>query len=231
MELTYFDYFIFTIMIFFTLLGFLRGFIKEFFSLITWIGSAFLVILLRPVITNLILQKISNELFANISSSILIFVIAIIGLSILTSNVSRIITMKFPSSINASLGIVFGFTKSFIISSLIFTTIINIFDEGFSLKEKQGPKWLKESITYKPLSFGAYFILPLINPVLYEFKENYNSDKDNDSSEEDTKSKIDQNSDVLRRIDEKEKSDDKKKENDGYNKDQMEKLDHLIDLI
>lgn len=144
--------------------------------------------------------------------------------------------MKLPSSINVTLGTAFGFVKSFIISSLIFVSVINIYNDGFTLKEKYGPKWLQKSITYRPLSFGAYFILPLVNPILDDIKNNYSYDEKDtseDKKSEDTKSQIDEKSDLLRRIDDKQKSDEtpKTKDGEGYNKDQIEKLDHLIDLI
>lgn len=228
-DLTYFDYFIFLIMLFLTLLGLLRGFIRELFSLLTWIGSGTLTIALRPVITNLISQKISNTILANAISSLLIFVIAIIGLSILTSNISKTITTKFPSSINITLGIAFGFAKGFIISSLIFATIINIFDDGFNLKDKFGPGWLQKSATYKPLSFGAYLILPVVDPILNEMKSDYSvSDEDIEKKgiKNDAKEKIN----LLKTNDKEKTTNDNKKEEDGYTKDQIDKLDHLIDL-
>ena len=210
-----------------TLLGLLRGFIRELFSLLTWIGSASLVIALRPVITDLISQKISNIILANAVSSLLIFIIAIIGLSILTSNISKTITTKFPSSINITLGIAFGFMKSFIISSLIFATIINIFDDGFNLEDKFGQGWLQKSATYKPLSFGAYLILPVFDPILNEMKENY-SISDKDLEEKGIKNEAKEKLDLIKTKDEEKTTDDKEK--DGYTKDQIDKLDHLIDL-
>ncbi len=228
MDLTYFDYFIFLIIFFLTLVGLLRGFIKELFSLLTWIGSGILIVVLRPVITNLILQKISNTILANIISSSLIFIIAIIGLSVLTSNISKTITTKFPSSINITLGIAFGFMKGFIISSLIFATIINIFDDGFSLEEKFGPGWLQRSTTYKPLSFGAYFILPIVDPLLNEMKDNY-SVSDEEIEKNSIKDHLNEKL-IPSKADKKDDKSDKKEEKNGYSKDQIEKLDHLIDL-
>ncbi|MDD2839539.1 MAG: CvpA family protein [Rickettsiales bacterium] len=226
MNLTYFDYFIFLIMFFLTLLGLLRGLIRELFSLLTWIGSGTLIVALRPIITNLILQKISNPLIANAISSSLIFIIAIVGLSILASNLSKTITTKIPSSINMTLGIAFGFTKGFIISSLIFATIINIFDDGFNLKDKFGPGWLQKSATYRPLSFGAFLILPVVDPILNEMKGTYSipsEDLDKKVLNKNTKKETE-----LIKIEDEKKS--KKEKDEGYTKDQIDKLDHLIDL-
>ncbi len=258
MSLTLFDYLVFAIMIFFMFLGLLRGFIRELSSLANWIGSGLLTVLLRPIVNDLISSKISNSVASNVVSSIIIFVIAIIGLSILTSNIARAINTKFPSSINITLGLAFGFTKGFLICSLIFATILNLFGDTDDLSSKSGPKWLQASQTYRPLSFGAYIILPFADSILGQIKEKYlipesNDKEENDSKTNDSNDKFDSlrrykndydeinnlldKADKLRSPKQSEQSStDQQKENTqkdsgGYKKDQMNKLNHLIDIL
>lgn len=246
MDLTVFDYLIFGIMIFFMLLGLLRGFIRELSSLINWIGSGLLTVLLRPIINTLMSSKISNPVISNMISSTVIFIITIIGLSILTSHLAKIINTKFPSSINITLGLAFGFTKGFLISSFIFATILNLFGDTDNLSLKSGPKWLQDSQTYRPLSFGAYVILPFTDSILGQIKEKYSATE----SKEEKKDELDNKIDSMRRykdnydtindlLDKKEKLKQKedsknnieKKDEGGYKKDQMDKLNHLIDIM
>lgn len=222
MDFTTFDYIIFSILGFFTLIGLIKGFIVELFSFLSWAGSIALTIFLRPVIANMILEKTSNTMLANIIAGGLIFVLTIIGLSILTSNLARKFTTKFPTSINITLGIAFGFLKGFLISLLIFISMINIFSDSFNFDKDVGPKWFRNSAVYVPLSFATSFIFPSINPIIDEMKGDFlKKDKDNET--------------LKRFIIEKteDKKDDKKDENDdgGYKKNQVEKLEHLIDLI
>ena len=223
MDFTTFDYIIFSILGFFTLIGLIRGFIVELFSCLSWAGSITLTIFLRPVIANMILEKTSNTMLANIIAGGLIFVLTIIGLSILTSNLARKFTTKFPTSINITLGIAFGFLKGFLISLLIFISLINILTDSFSFDKNVGPKWFKDSAVYVPLSFAASFVFPSINPVIDEMKSDFlKKDRDNETLKRfiiDKTEKDDQN----------EKEDEK--DNGGYKKNQMDKLEHLIDLI
>lgn len=227
MDFTVFDYIIFSILGFFTLIGLVRGFIIELFSFLTWVGSILLTALLRPVILNIVLQKTSNIMLANIITVGILFVIIIVGFSVLTSNISRKITTKFPISINITLGIAFGFLKGFVISTLIFITIIDVFTDNFTFDKEVGPKWLRNSASYTPLSFGASFVLPSISPFFDNMKQNLNKTK-----------KEEKNNDSLQRFilekteDKKDDQDkEEKKDQGGYNKNQVEKLEHLIDLI
>lgn len=240
--MTLFDYIVFGIIGFFTLLGLVRGFIRELSSILSWVGSAFLTVLLRPVFNEVISQKISNPMLSNAVSSFLVFVVAIVALSILISNIARSINAKFPSSINITLGMAFGFTKGFLISSLIFATVLSMFGDTDDLSSKSGPKWLQDSQTYRPLSFGAYLILPFANSMLGEIKQQYNTPK----VEEDETENFDDKIDTLRRykedvdtvnkildkIDTKKDTDNQNsEESGGYKKEQMEKLNRLIDII
>jgi len=240
---TLFDYLILSIMLFFSFLGLLRGFIRELFSLINWVGSGILTVMFRPFINDLISTKISNTIASNILSSALIFFIAIVGLSILTSNIAKAINTKFPSSINITLGLAFGFTKGFLICSLIFATILSVFGNTDDLLSKSGPKWLQNSQTYRPLSFGAYIILPFADSVLGQIHEKYStSESEKDSETESKKDNLDNNLEDLRRYKEDDGKmdeliqriddvDDPKPDNGGYKKEQMKKLNHLIEIL
>lgn len=257
MSLTIFDYFILGITGFFVVLGLLRGFIRELFSVINWFSSGLLVILLRPLVNNLVSRQISNSIISNVVSSIIIFIIVIIGFSILSSYIVKAINTKFPTSINVTLGLAFGFSKGFIISSLIFASILNIFgttDE--SLSSKVGPPWLQNSQTYQPLSFGAYIIMPFTDAIMGKIKERYtikedkptkdnvndnNSEKSNNSPKINDLEKTGKGIEFLKRFTNKDESIDKtkqdvsdkikKEEDGGYKKDQVDKLEHLINVL
>lgn len=232
-----------------------------------------MTILFRPFLNSFIAHKISNPIISNIVSSTLVFIIAIIGLSILTSNIAKAINTKFPSSINITLGLAFGFTKGFLISSLIFATILNLFGSTEDLSSKSGPEWLQESETYRPLSFGAYIILPFADSIFGEIKERYipndkdkedRKDKNSNSNsngsntyktdnlrydgngynsmdnliestervEGDKANKDNSSKNNSNKNNENNSIDIKKiKETGGYKKEQVQKLNHLIDMI
>jgi membrane protein required for colicin V production len=234
MEFTYFDYFVLTIIIFFAVLGALRGFMKELFSIIDWVISSFLTVLITPPINTIVSQKISNPFVAKAISGFLVFIILIIGISIVTMKITNIVSSQISKSIDINLGIAFGIIKGFLISSLIFISILSIFGDIDDLSVKTGPEWIQKSSTYRPLSFGGYVLSPFVNSIIGNAKENMTLK--GDKIEKDTQEKI--INEIVEKIEKTDKDVEKNNENNitnendgGYRKDQREKLDYLIDIV
>ncbi len=253
MDLTIFDYIIFFIILFFTILGLIRGFIGELTSLVSWCSAILITIKLNPIVSNLIYQKIQNSIFANLSSSGIIFIISIICISIILSRISEKVITKIPTSINLTLGTLIGIVKGILVSTIIFLIILELMIEKkdyTDLSQKIGPQWLQNSKSYTMLSFGAYAISPFTNSFLekkadkkvneIDTKEIVKEENKKINSEEKVENKINN----LRRFnDEEEISDEDRNELDniiqeqvipdeeGYNENQRQELDYLIDAI
>lgn len=253
MDLTVFDYIIFFIILFFTILGLIRGFIGELTSLVSWCSAILITIKLNPIVSNLIYQKIQNSIFANLSSSGIIFIISIICISMILSRISEKVITKIPTSINLTLGTLIGIVKGILVSTIIFLIILELMIEKkdyTDLSQKIGPQWLQNSKSYTMLSFGAYAISPFTNSFLekkadkkvneIDTKEIVKEENKKINSEEKVENKINN----LRRFnDEEEISDEDRNELDniiqeqvipdeeGYNENQRQELDYLIDAI
>lgn len=253
MDLTIFDYIIFFIILFFTILGLIRGFIGELTSLVSWCSAILITIKLNPIVSNLIYQKIQNSIFANLSSSGIIFIISIICISMILSRISEKVITKIPTSINLTLGTLIGIVKGILVSTIIFLIILELMIEKkdyTDLSQKIGPQWLQNSKSYTMLSFGAYAISPFTNSFLekkadkkvneIDTKEIVKEENKKINSEEKVENKINN----LRRFnDEEEISDEDRNELDniiqeqvipdeeGYNENQRQELDYLIDAI
>lgn len=189
MELTLFDYIIFFIIGFFSILGLARGFIGELSSLISWVGAILITMLLNPYLSAIIYAKLNSEVFSNLSSGGIIFTVSIILLSIITSRIDQKITTKIPTSINITLGAFFGLIKGILISTIIFLIIVELFGNTEKLLGKKAPKWLQSSKTYKLLLFSAETISPFTDSFFNTLGKNYNNmdvniDKNKDISKE-----------------------------------------------
>ena len=192
MELTLFDYIIFFIIGFFSILGLARGFIGELSSLISWVGAILITMLLNPYLSAIIYAKLNSEVFSNLSSGGIIFTVSIILLSIITSRIDQKITTKIPTSINITLGAFFGLIKGILISTIIFLIIVELFGNTEKLLGKKAPKWLQSSKTYKLLLFSAETISPFTDSFFNTLGKNYNNmdvniDKNKDISKENKK--------------------------------------------
>ena len=187
MELTLFDYIIFFIIGFFSILGLARGFIGELSSLISWIGAILITMLLNPYLSTIIYAKLNSKIFSNFSSGGIIFATSIILLSIITSKIDQKITTKIPTSINITLGAFFGLIKGILISTIIFLIIVELFGNTEKLLGKKAPKWLQSSKTYKLLLFSAETISPFTDSFFNKIGENYNDMDDNIDKDKDSK--------------------------------------------
>lgn len=215
MELTLFDYVIFFIIGFFSILGLARGLIGELSSLISWVGAILITMLLNPYLSAIIYAKLNSEVFSNLSSSGIIFTVSIILLSIITSRIDQKITAKIPTSINITLGTFFGLIKGILISTMIFLIIVELFGDTKMSLNKKAPKWLQNSKSYKLLLFSAETISPFTDSFFNKVGENYNNidididdikDKVLPEKEEEIKDEKDNNADN------KEENNDNKKE-------------------
>lgn len=222
--LTFFDFGVLGLTFFFILLGLLRGFVREVFSIINWIAASIATIYLRPVISGMILEKINIPIVADLISNSFLFTTTLIIVSIITSNIARIFRNSVPGPVNVTLGAGFGMVKGYLLSALIFATVFNIYG-GSDLSERVGPEWLQSSQTYRPLSLGAHVIKPLTDALFGSFSENRTGTED--------KGKI---LDLIEKKDEVEtKSNSSEgttlKEKIGYPKDQIKKMDRLLNTI
>lgn len=258
MELTLFDYIIFFIIGFFSILGLARGLIGELSSLISWVGAVLLTMLLNPYLATFIYAKLQNPIFSNLSSGGIIFTVSIIILSILTSRIDQKITAKIPTSINITLGTFFGLIKGILISTIIFLIIVELFGDTKASLNKKAPKWLQISKTYKLLLFSAETISPFTESFFNKVGENYNNiDINVDNIKDDVlkesqkikedKEKLDGKEDNNKNIEDlkrfnnesanelenttKNKIDNNTESDDGYDNDQRKELDYLIDSI
>ncbi|MDR3290388.1 MAG: CvpA family protein [Rickettsiales bacterium] len=212
--MTVFDFVVFAVIILFVLLGMLRGFLGELFSLIVWILSASFTAMLQSPVNNLTSKSISNPIISNSISAFIIFTIVVIGLSMVSKKLEAKIKTQIPRSINVNLGMSFGFIKAFLINSLVFLTIISVTGNTEDLGTKSGPKWLKDSITYRPLSFGGYILLPLYNSMSGDLNKQFEQEK------------------IVGEM--VEKIEDKKEDNEkevGYKDRQRDELNHLIEVV
>lgn len=236
--LTGLDYLILSIMLFFTLLGFVRGFIGELFSLISWVSASFITIIFQPSLSSIIFEKVDNHTISSFLGGGIIFVISIIMISIITTKLGGKITTKFPYSVNATLGTFFGFIKGFLISSLIFLMIVKLFVgdlEELNNDDKLG--WIKNARTYNMLNFGAYFISPISNTLFNKIEEKYSTTYIKNVDQENNKLQRykEQNNLIEKQdnINEKQQEiyNNKEENSSGYKKEQIEKLDYLIENL
>jgi len=223
--LTIFDLTILGIIGFTTLIGLLRGFVKETFSIINLVLASIVAIYGEPLLSPIILKKINIPIVAELISNTFLFTTALIIISIAVSNIVKNLNKKIPKSINIPLGLFLGFIKGYLISVLIFVTVFTAFGgKDIDEDEEIGPEWFYSSRSYRPISLGIYIVEPLTDSMFKKLGSttipNLNQKNlPNNLKEEDIQK-------ILDTLDKSTIEEDK-----GYNKNQTKKINQLMETI
>jgi membrane protein required for colicin V production len=227
----------------FMIIAFFRGFVKEVFALISWIIAISLSFLLAPLAAKLFGLYFSNKLIINFGSQILIFVLVFIIAGLSTSKMSAAIRKSLPSSIDQSLGVLYGLIKNLLIFGLVYSVINNVYlnmakyGNMKSLTNKETsylPSWLRDAKSYKIIKSCGELIDPITKNLINKTIKNVevelnNSDSGSNNLKIDSNKIIKQNS--KSESGSAESGNDSNNDNIGYSKKEIEKMDRLIDVI
>ena len=151
-----------------SLLGLIRGFVKEFLSLTKWLLSAYMTYISFEQIKSFLSAYIRDTIIIEFLASGVVFGIIFLILSIIFNFISRIINTQSLGLIDKILGFSFGFLRIILIFSLIFIIYKNIF---FDITE---PDWISDSFFIEYIDSISEYIqknildLDLNNDIILE---------------------------------------------------------------
>lgn len=234
------DLVFFTFTIIFVLTAFFRGFVKEVFSLLNWIVSLTLSYLLTPYVTDLLADHFDNRLILDGITRSLLFILFFILTAISTSGLRDSLQDKMPKIFDRSLGVFFGFVKTLLIFGFIYSLYFNLYGMllGKKLEEgtKKEPQWLVDAKSYSLLKFAGDTLDPVVKKFFDSITKNLDQvipkDKNLDEKIDEIMKDKDLQSETKKAEDVVKKASDVKTDSDvGYNKKDIEKMNHLIDII
>lgn len=158
MTFTLFDVLILTIMTVSSLMGFYRGVTQIVISLLGFVASIIVAIILYPYVIILLSGHVKNELVISILSGSIAYIISLIIFTFITTKIISLFSDVSQGAIDRIFGLIIGVVRGVLISFVIFV-IITIFtnntyskaetveDLVLKISEKDYPDWLKESVT------------------------------------------------------------------------------------
>jgi len=225
-----------TFTIIFVTTAFFRGFVREVFALFNWLIALIISYLLAPYASKLLSSYSDNKLVIDVVSRVIIFVLAFITSIMSTSGLCKVLKEKMPKIFDRSLGVLFGIVKTLIIFGFIFSTSLNLY--GFLLGKKIDdsspllPAWLRDAKSYNLLKFSESTLDPAVKKFFDSATQNFDEVA---PKSEDLNSKIDELMNKNDKAEDGAKSLDNNPEdvlkNSGYNKKDIEKMNHLIEII
>jgi membrane protein required for colicin V production len=144
------------------IIGFLRGFINETLSIISWIGAIFAVIYGLPLFKSYGQQMIENVFIADIATGGVIFLLILIILSIITKFISNTVQAGPLSNLDKSLGFSFGLIRTIV----LFSFALIIWD--WATPDNPRPAWLQSAKTLPIIKVGSHILINIVPDSLID---------------------------------------------------------------
>lgn len=131
------------------LLAFARGFVQEVLSVAAWIGAIVVAVFALPSVRPLAQQLIDQPLVADIAAGGVIFLVALIVLSILTGMIARRVKASQLSAVDRSLGFLFGVARGALVVCLAYLAV------AWLVPKQEHPAWLQNARSLPLVESGA----------------------------------------------------------------------------
>ena len=142
------------------LFAFARGFVKEALSVAAWIGAGFVALYGLPFATPIAARFLPKGAVAEAAAGLVLFVLALIVLSLITSALSRRVKASSLSAIDRTLGLIFGLARGLVLVCLGYIAL------SWALPEASQPDWIAQARTRPLLANGADELRALV-PAAY----------------------------------------------------------------
>ena len=153
-----FDAFVALILISSGIFAFRRGLVREVMALGTWVLASVFAFSFYPLARPILEAHIKNQMLADAATAVGLFCIAIITLVPLGDYLTGLVKTPTLSSIDRSLGFVFGLLRGFVIMCLLYlgTTFVWPQDQGSQ------PTWLDQAKTKPALAYGVELLKSIV---------------------------------------------------------------------
>ena len=130
-----------------------RGFVHEVFSIVGWIGAIAATLYCVPFVQPYARQFIKTEILADLATGTLIFLFALVVLSILTRSLSSKIKNSALNALDRALGFLFGLIRGALVIVIAYI--------GFELlvSQKDHPDWLRGARTMQLVGPAADLLI------------------------------------------------------------------------
>ncbi|HTH96533.1 MAG TPA: CvpA family protein [Stellaceae bacterium] len=138
------------------LLAFVRGFVREVLAVAAWVGAVFAAIYLTPAAAPMFHQMISAQWLADIVTPVVIFIVALLLLSMITGIASSRVRNSGMGAADRALGLLFGVARGFIIVCLAYLAM------NYFIPPTSRPAWIAEARSLPLLAKGANEMVALV---------------------------------------------------------------------
>lgn len=139
MPITIFDGIVIAVVLFSAILAMVRGFSREVLSIASWAGSAAAAWYLFPVLMPYALNYTSDEKIARAGSAGVIFLVALIVISFITSKIADLIIDSRIGALDRTLGFLFGVARGLLL------LVVAVAFWNWLVEAPTQPDWVKQA--------------------------------------------------------------------------------------
>ncbi len=157
--------------------AFIRGFVHEALAVVAWIGAALATVHGIDYVIPLARKLTTNETVADIGSGVLIFLMVLIALTVLTRYLSRRVQASALSTLDRSLGLVFGILRGAVLICLAWLIV------SWALPRRDLPEAVIEARSLPLVDQGKDLLLALVPADMRPRTAPANSDPERDATQ------------------------------------------------
>ena len=203
------------------ILAFVRGLVHETLSIGAWIGAAIVTLYLFRLAQPIARDYIAVELAADVIAGVAIFLIALILFSIISRALSRRVQESSLGALDRTLGLLFGLVRGAVIVCIAWLVLV------WLVPRDEQPAWISEAKALPLIERGASFLQALV-PEEYRVRGEKAAEQAKESTE-DAMEAEDSLRNLLSPQPEPEAKDDADSAPEGYNPDQRDDMQRLIE--
>ncbi len=131
------------------LLAFMRGFVHEVLSIGAWVGASLAALYGLPFAQPIARKTIPIDWAADGAAAIVLFLVALLVLSFITSSLSKTVQASALNNLDRSLGFVFGLVRAAVIISIL------LIASDWLMDKSARPQWMQNAKTLPAITAGA----------------------------------------------------------------------------
>jgi membrane protein required for colicin V production len=133
-------------------LAFMRGFVREVLAIFGWIGAALAAVFGFPYLQPFVRLYVESRLLADVAAGVGLFLVGLILFSLLNHAISQRVRRSSVSSVDRSLGFLFGLVRGAFLLCLAWLAL------AWLMPPDKRPDWLNEARATPLLERGAELI-------------------------------------------------------------------------
>lgn len=162
----FFDAIVLGVFLLSVLIGFVKGLLKELFTLIAWAGGFLATYYLTPIVIKLIPEETGQKALYDFASGTVIFIVVMFVLSLIFSKLMNKAKKKNALFMDRPLGGLFGAIRAILLVCLAYVAMMSFF-----YKEK--PIWVQNGQTDGLVEFASSYILDMLPEEKRDYFRDY----------------------------------------------------------